>query len=345
MKIYDCYPTYLGCKRSLAVDIVSKIKEMYPNTKTIVDAFGGSGAISITAIQMGLNALYNEKTERVARAVRYLANGDFIDLEKFMPREDYYKNIRGQIESDAECFKTVFMYTFVGGGSPYVIPNDEFEQVKTSIMKFLLKEDCDASILYPYVDKGFYIVLDELFNVDGFVIDRYNYVMPVLKKILFISKYNIDEFFNLQLNELQKIPFKQIQNKLTKDQFALVDKVFRAFPIERITCLRNHKYIDFSKMEISNKDAFDLDLSKYNPETTVLYFDPPYNDRGTSKSYSKFDSNSLPLLFDKFKQFPIFLSEYSSNVEGLQETYTKRIPHFDGKEYAKEVLYFKPPLR
>ncbi|AVR55797.1 putative methyltransferase [Campylobacter phage vB_Cj_QDYZ] len=345
MKVYDCYPTYLGCKRSLAVDIISKIKEMYPNTKTIVDAFGGSGAISITAIQMGLNALYNEKTERVARAVRYLVNGDFTDLEKFMLREDYYKNMKGQIESDADCFKTVFMYGFVGGGSPYVIPHDEFEQVKISIIKFLLEENCDASILYPYVDKGFHTILDRLFNVDGFIIDKYIYVMPTLKKILIISKYNIDEFFNLSLNELQKISFKQIQNKLTKDQSALANKIFRVFPIERIACLRNHKYIDFQKMEISNKDAFDLDLSKYNPETTVLYFDPPYNNTGKSGNYTDFDSNTLPLLFDKFKQFPIFLSEYSPNIRGLQEVYTKRVPHFNGEEYAKEVLYFKPPLR
>ncbi|CBZ42291.1 hypothetical protein [Campylobacter phage CP81] len=57
MKVYNCYPTYLGCKRSLAVDIISKIKEMYPNTKTIVDAFGGSGAIFITCYSDGIECI------------------------------------------------------------------------------------------------------------------------------------------------------------------------------------------------------------------------------------------------------------------------------------------------
>ncbi|QQV87860.1 hypothetical protein [Campylobacter phage CJLB-7] len=345
MKVYDCYPTYLGCKRSLAVDIVSKIKEMYPNTKTIVDAFGGSGAISITAIQMGLNALYNEKTERVARAIKYLANGNFDDITTFMSYDEYWDNIiSNNTLNDSDCFKVSFMYNFTGRGNCYIIPDDEFKNFRILLQKFVCK-DSDPQLLYPFLNDNFHSIINELYSIEKPIIERYNDIMPIIKKLVLISKHNLYQYFNASIDELKKISFKMLQNIVGDAEAAYILKMCRIYPIEKITFLRNHKHIDFSKMEISNKDAFDLDLSKYDPETTVLYFDPPYKNTAKSGNYTDFDSNTLPLLFDKFKQFPIFLSEYSSNIEGLQEIYTKSIPHFNGKEYAKEVLYFKSPLR
>ncbi|ANH51209.2 putative methyltransferase [Campylobacter phage PC5] len=75
----------------------------------------GPGAISITSIQMGLNALYNEKTERVARAVRYLANGNFDDITTFISYDEYWDNVvPDNILNDSDCFKVSFMYNFTG---------------------------------------------------------------------------------------------------------------------------------------------------------------------------------------------------------------------------------------
>jgi len=103
---------YMGSKRKIAEQLFQKMLEIKPNAKYFFDLFGGGGAMSFFAVQLGLKTYYNEKQKGLVDLINYILqrarNGekgqygifpddfyDFIDREKFkiLKNED---SIKGQ---------------------------------------------------------------------------------------------------------------------------------------------------------------------------------------------------------------------------------------------------------
>ena len=93
---------YQGSKNSICIDLFRKMLELKPNAKYFVDLFGGGGAMSFTALQIGLHVQYNDKQTTMVNFIQYIVDriqrghkgkfGLFPDeFYKFITREKFYE--------------------------------------------------------------------------------------------------------------------------------------------------------------------------------------------------------------------------------------------------------------
>ncbi len=71
---------YMGSKRKLASDILSKLTARHGNITDFYDLFGGGGSISFTAIRdYRFNVHYNELNKHIYSLVEYLKNNKTLE--------------------------------------------------------------------------------------------------------------------------------------------------------------------------------------------------------------------------------------------------------------------------
>ena len=91
---------YMGSKRKIAEELFQKMLEIKPKAKYFFDLFGGGGAMSFFAVQIGLKTHYNEKQKGLVDLINYILqrarNGEKgqygifpDDFYKFITREDF----------------------------------------------------------------------------------------------------------------------------------------------------------------------------------------------------------------------------------------------------------------
>ena len=93
---------YMGSKNKICIDLFRKMLEIKPNAKYFVDLFGGGGSMSFTALQIGLQVVYNEKQTSLVDFIKYIVDrvkkghkGQFglfpDDFYKFINKEEFNK--------------------------------------------------------------------------------------------------------------------------------------------------------------------------------------------------------------------------------------------------------------
>jgi len=71
---------YMGSKRKLASEILSKLTQRHENVTDFYDLFGGGGSISFTAIRdYRFNVHYNELNKHIFSLVEYLKNNKTLE--------------------------------------------------------------------------------------------------------------------------------------------------------------------------------------------------------------------------------------------------------------------------
>ena len=71
---------YMGSKRKLASEILSKLTQRHENVTDFYDLFGGGGSISFTAIRdYRFNVHYNELNKHIYSLVEYLKNNKSLE--------------------------------------------------------------------------------------------------------------------------------------------------------------------------------------------------------------------------------------------------------------------------
>ena len=91
---------YMGSKRKIAEQLFQKMLEIKPSAKYFFDLFGGGGAMSFFALQIGLKTHYNEKQKGMVDLLNYILErarkgekgqyGIFPDdFYKFITREEF----------------------------------------------------------------------------------------------------------------------------------------------------------------------------------------------------------------------------------------------------------------
>lgn len=63
---------YMGSKNKIALQLFEKMLEIKPKAKYFYDLFGGGGSMSFTALQLGLNVVYNEKQTNLVNFIKYI---------------------------------------------------------------------------------------------------------------------------------------------------------------------------------------------------------------------------------------------------------------------------------
>lgn len=87
---------YMGSKRKLASDILSKITARHQGITDFYDLFGGGGAISFTAIRdYRFNVHYNELNKHIYSLVEYLKNNKELQAKfyEWVTREEFHKQV------------------------------------------------------------------------------------------------------------------------------------------------------------------------------------------------------------------------------------------------------------
>ena len=87
---------YMGSKNKIALRLFEKMLEIKPNAKYFFDIFAGGGAMSFTALQLGLKVHYNEKQKGLVDLLKYILTakkgkyGIFPDdFYNFITREEF----------------------------------------------------------------------------------------------------------------------------------------------------------------------------------------------------------------------------------------------------------------
>lgn len=129
---------YQGSKNSITEKLIYKMLEVKPKAKYFIDLFGGGGSMSFTALQIGLNVVYNEIDTGIFNLVSYIIERvknkekghyglfpdewyNFVDKEKF----DKIKN-----RQDAYSVAMSLCYSFSNGRGSYAYGKHRNEQVK-----------------------------------------------------------------------------------------------------------------------------------------------------------------------------------------------------------------------
>ena len=128
---------YQGSKNAIAETLIYKMREYKPNAKYFYDLFGGGGAMSFKALQMGYTVIYNEYDSGLTVLLNYILNriknnqrskyGLFPEeFYNFVTREEFIKQ-KDLCTPYAEFIKIV--YSFGNNRKDYLF-NPELEKIK-----------------------------------------------------------------------------------------------------------------------------------------------------------------------------------------------------------------------
>lgn len=135
----------MGSKNKIAKRLFEKMLEIKPKAKYFFDLFGGGGAMSFFALQLGLKVHYNEKQKGLVDLLSYILNakkGKFgifpDDFYEFITREQF------KILKDENSLKGQFAricYSFGNNQKNYSFGNTEnLKRLGHNIVVFQCKE-------------------------------------------------------------------------------------------------------------------------------------------------------------------------------------------------------------
>jgi len=299
---------YMGSKRKIAHQLFEKMLEIKPNAKYFFDLFGGGGAMSFFALQIGLKTHYNEKQKGLVDLINYILqrarNGekgqygifpddfyDFIDREQFKILKDK-DSIKGQFAR--------ICYSFGNSQRTYLFGN--VEELKHLAHNIVVFQDKDALQKFNEALKC-------------------NFILSSKKTINqrrsdFAAQVNAgnDRFELEQLERLQ-----QLLQLLQLQQLEQLEQ----FPAFTITNL------DFQNVKIETPI-----------KETIVYLDPPY--RGTV-SYLEGALHSEIDHYFLNSPYSCFMSEYNAPFDSVLEIKKESLlnnSNLKERKYVIEKLYW-----
>jgi len=154
---------YMGSKRKLASEILSKITQRHNGITDFYDLFGGGGSISFTAIRdYRFNVHYNELNKHIYSLVQYLKDNKELEPKfyEWVTRDEFHKQIN-KTNEEADWFSGFVMscWSFGNSQSSYLYGAD-IENIKRLAHEFIVNS-CLDSMREIGVD------IPELINIDG----------------------------------------------------------------------------------------------------------------------------------------------------------------------------------
>lgn len=154
---------YMGSKRKLASEILSKITQRHNGITDFYDLFGGGGSISFTAIRdYRFNVHYNELNKHIYSLVEYLKNNKELEPKfyEWVTREEFHKQInKSNDEADWYSGFVMSCWSFGNSQSSYLYGAD-IENIKRLAHEFIVNCDLDAM-------REIGVDIPELINIKG----------------------------------------------------------------------------------------------------------------------------------------------------------------------------------
>lgn len=264
---------YMGSKRLIAFDLLIEMLKYKPKARYFIDVFGGGGAVSFCAAQMGYKVIYNDYDTNLVNFMQFILERREKGKYGYLP-DDYYKFVgRGDFnhQKDQDTVYSEFcrvIYSFGNTRRGYI-----FSKYKENYKKLL------HNIVF-YNCKGSQSQLSTDFNID------------------------------LCLTDQTYIPYRYSYFKKQLIKYDLDGDLCRLQNLERIQCLERIVVSRLgSNIELYNDNYQNLDLSKYRDEDVIIYCDPPY--KNTAGYLIDFNSDDFYNWFEGLSQLS-FLSEYAA---------------------------------
>lgn len=314
---------YMGSKNRIAKQLFEKMLEIKPNAKYFFDLFGGGGAMSFYALQLGLKVHYNEKQKGMVDLLSYILTakkGKFgifpDDFYEFITREQF------QILKDEDSLKGQFAricYSFGNNQTAYSFYKNG-EKIKKLGQDFVFKKQKIDGI--PDIDS-------EDFN----------------KRRSFLSQFSKKTFLEIIEKEPELKKGYETYLKIVKSEFFLEEKYLftRWLKSTGITCkevdiltgsqMGSHFLSQKSQPAIPTKEM--MELLKKSPKLKKV---PEFIE-------SLFDEKKIRD-FRKLQQL-----EQLERLERLQQLPTFTITNLDFQDVRIEtpiqetIIYLDPPYR
>ena len=285
---------YMGSKNKIVSELFSVMKQFKPDAKYFYDLFGGGGAMSFMALQLGYKVVYNDFDSDVSNFVKYIqervASGERSkfglfpeEWYSFVTREQFKEQIK--LHTPYSQFVRV-CYSFGNRGLTYLF-NPETEKIK-HLAHDLTVYRCENTL------KEF----NELLNTNITLSDETDY-----------QDRRLDFYRQIKLS--QRLDLERLQ------QLEQLQQLQRLQQLERLQQLQQ-----LQQLEVLNKSYNEIDIP-HNDKEVIIYCDPPY-DNNNIKTYYKqsFDPESFHKWVKEHDK-TIFVSEY--NVDGLYEVFSKEV--------------------
>jgi len=296
---------YMGSKRKIAAELFQKMLQIKPNAKYFFDLFGGGGAMSFFALQIGLKTHYNEKQKGMVDLLNYILErsknsekgqyGIFPDdFYKFITREEF------AVLKDEDSIKGQFAricYSFGNNQKDYAF--GDIEELKHLAHDIVVFRNEDA--LAEFNQK----------NNSKFVLSKKS-----------------------TWNERRLDFGAQVTKRLDLEQLKRLQQLQQLQQLERLQQLEQ-----LPAFTITNLDFQDVKIE--TPiEETIIYLDPPY--RGTVEYKESALFEDIDNYFRK-SPYTCFMSEYNAPFHSVLEIKKESFmnnSNLTERKYILEKLYW-----
>lgn len=281
---------YMGSKRAIAVEVMQAIYDTVGDFDRFYDPFGGGGAMSFMALEMGISEIYyNELNAGIANLMIQLRDVgippewyNFVNRETFFEHQDKDTAYAGMIKS---C------YSFGSSQTTYLYGMD-IQDVKETAHEYIVNKDLNAKYK---LEAEFEVKIPKL---TGGLHNRRRQLGR------FVKRSQSDEIQVLtQAQHLERLHLIERIQHLTSIQ--QLENLSRLQHLERINGLE--KQGGFRNMKITNLSYEEVEIKP----GAVIYCDIPYEDTATYQE-DGFDHRKFEQWFINNPN-PVFVSSYNFN--------------------------------
>ena len=202
---------YMGSKRKLASEILSKIIQRHEGITDFYDLFGGGGSISFLAIRdYRFNVHYNELNKHIYSLVEYLKTHKTLEPKfyEWVAREEFFKQCN-RLDADWYSGFVMSCWSFGNNSEKGYLYGADIENIKRLAHEFIVN-GCYRSMFELGLD------IPELINIKDVQKRRIkfcNYIKTEDK-----SRFDVQSLERIvQLERLQNLQNLQINNGSYKD--------------------------------------------------------------------------------------------------------------------------------
>lgn len=271
---------YMGSKRKLASEILSKLTQRHENVTDFYDLFGGGGSISFTAIRdYRFNVHYNELNKHIFSLVEYLKNNKSLEPKfyEWVTREQFFEQC-AKTNEEADWYSGFVMSCFsFGNNQKGYIYSKDIEELKRLSHQF---------IVFGCIDS-----MNEL-GVELSDILKFKDIQK--RRILFCKEIEKTNSIQSRVENLERLNMMESLSR-----------------IQNLQNLQNLK--NLQNLQITNKSYEKVLITGENP---IIYCDIPYKGTGEYKE-GGFDHEKFYQWFSNL-DYPAYLSEYDAPFEKIE---------------------------
>ena len=282
----------MGSKRGIAERLITEMQNLKPKAKYFIDVFGGGGAMSFTALQMGYKVWYNDYNEKIYKFVKFcvdrVRSGERSEFGMF-PREFYdfvdRETFKKAIQTDTDFGRyCMFIWSFGNKGTTYLFGKNLEEWKKNGHNFIMFRDKASQEYIEEHYKDSCNKFIGGILNKDTWIERRHEFANIILK-IEAIKVAGLKHLYDhLTYDEFRALSNKVIVDDINKYCPDIPKKNYKNHKSKRLEELKQLQQLQqlqqLDNFKMTNLSYEEMDFSQYKDEETIIYCDSPY--RGTT---------------------------------------------------------------